>query len=140
MVQMTMRRCLVGETKRGRSNEWDVRAVYVHSGAEANLAECALIRATFGLWIEGSGTHVAGSHCKVRNNTRCGVLAAAGACVELQHCMAVGCKEFHGVEVRSSSALSTSLLFRLSLQPFSRILIAFALPLVAWHCGQTASP
>jgi hypothetical protein len=95
-----MRRCLVGESKQGRSNEWDVRAVFVHSGAEGLLVECALMRAAFGLWIEGAGTRVDGSHCKVRNNTRCGVLVAAGASVELLHCMAVGSKEFHGIEVR----------------------------------------
>ena len=106
-----MRRCLVGEAKKGRSNEWDVRAVYVHSGAQGSLAECALMRATFGLWVEGTGTHVEGAHCKLRSHTRCGVLAAAGASVELQHCMAVGCKEFHGVEVRSSCSQCSSLTF-----------------------------
>lgn len=90
---------MVGEGKKGRSSEWDVRGVYVHSGAEGMLTECALMRATFGLWVEGVGSHVEASHCKLRNNARCGVLVAAGASVELQHCMAVGSKEFHGVEV-----------------------------------------
>ena len=99
-MQLTMQRCLVGDTKTGRSQEWDVRGVYVHSGAEANLQECALIRATFGLWVEGQNACVDARHCKVRNNTRCGVLVAAAASVELHHCMAVGSKEFHGVEVR----------------------------------------
>lgn len=100
-----MRRCLLGDSKRGRSNEWDVRAVFVHSGAEGTLAECALMRATFGLWVEGAGTHLEGKHCKLRNNTRCGVLVAAGAFLELVHCVAVGSKEFHGVEVRTGLAI-----------------------------------
>jgi Right handed beta helix region len=98
-VQLTMRRCLIGETKKGRAAEWDARAVFVHSAAKAMLEECALWRSSFGLWAEGAGTEAVLSHCKVRNNVRCGVLAAGGCMLHMRHSTAVGSREFHGVEV-----------------------------------------
>lgn len=98
-TKVTMRRCVVGETAVGRSADWAPRAVFVHSGATAELHECGLWCAVFGLWAEGRNTNVTAAHCKVRNNVRSGALVSAAAAVTLQCCTLVGSWEYHGVEV-----------------------------------------
>eukprot|EP00892_Ulva_mutabilis_P011279 jgi/Ulvmu1/8523/UM044_0057.1 len=98
-TKLTMQRCVVGETEVGRNVDWAVRAVFVHSGATADLHECGLWCSVFGLWSEGHNTAVTAAHCKVRNNVRSGALVTAAATVTLQCCTLIGSWEFHGVEV-----------------------------------------